>query len=267
MFSGFDLGKPAQITFTLDYHELLTGDLKANVNCHISYDPLRIVPRDGSYVHGDPNQPIFVHVQFQKNGPTESKQLYSPNGIISAPHIDVTGQGSMLFQEVLIPNNAEELIIWFSYLNPNTNETLYERNSDRPLFYFFRWPYHDAWVRKVDIIDSSTSSISSFELEVGTIPSITEVSVNWRVINAEESLKQVTSLTDTKQTDRDNNKIWTLQKSVPKGAVVRFKLNYEVNGRKYKNDNASQYFLAPEPQRPNVPPPPKPSTYQYFRQN
>ncbi|BAY73982.1 hypothetical protein NIES25_03900 [Nostoc linckia NIES-25] len=256
MFSGFGLGKPAQITFTLDYHELITGDLKPNVNCHISYDPLRIVPQDGTYVHGDPNQPIFVHVQFQENGPTESKKLYSPNGIISDPHINVAGQGSMLFQEVFIPSDAKKLIIWFSYLDPNTNETLYDSDFDR--HFHFRWPYHDAWIRKAEVVNGSTSSTSRFELEVGTIPSITEVSANWRVINTKEALKEVTPLTDTKQTDGDT-KIWTLQASVPKGAVVRFKLYYKVNGERYKNDNASQYFLVPQPKPLNVPPPPKAS--------
>ncbi|MBD2472755.1 DUF6209 family protein [Nostoc sp. FACHB-145] len=252
MFSGFDLGKPAQITFTSDYHELVTGDLKPEVNCHISYDPLRIVPKDGSYVHGDPSKPIFIHVQFKENGSTQSKELYSPNGIISDPHIDVTGRGSMLFQEVFIPSDAEELIIWFSYLNPNTNETLYDSDYDH--HFHFRWPYHDAWVRKVDVVDDSLSD--RFELEVGTIPSITQVSVNWRVLNSTELLKEVTPLKNVSQTD-DGTKIWKLSTVVPKRAILRFKLYYEVNGRQYKNDNASQYFLAPQPQQINVPPPPQ----------
>jgi hypothetical protein len=254
MFSGFDLGKLAQITFTSDYHELVTGDLKPDVNCHISYDPLRIVPKDGSYVHGDPSKPIFIHVQFQENGPTECKELYSPNGIISDPHTDVTGRGSMLFQEVFIPGDAEELVIWFSYLNPNTNEILYD--SDYDGHFHFRWPYHDAWVRKVDVIDDSTNSTSLFELEVGTIPSITQVSVNWRLINSTEPLKEVTPLNNISQTD-NGTKIWTISTVAPKGAIVRFKLYYEVNGRQYKNDNASQYFLAPQPEPLKVPPPPK----------
>lgn len=254
MFSGFDLGKLAQITFTRDYHELVTGDLKANVNCHITYDPLRIVPQDGTYVHGDPNQPIVAHVRFQENGTTESKDLWSPSGIVSDPDIDVTGQGSMLVQDFFIPDGAEEFIIWFSYLDPNTGETRYDTDDDS--HFHFRWPYHDAWVRKANVVDDPASCTSRFDLEVGAIPSITQVTVNWSLVNSKEPLKEIIPLDDTKQTD-DGNKIWILQQPVPKGAIVRFKLYYEMNGRKYKNDNASKYFLAPQPELIKVSPPPK----------
>lgn len=254
MFSGFDLRKPAQITFTLDYHELVTGDLKANVDCRISYDPLRIVPKDGTYVHGDPNRSIVAHVKFQENGPIESKELWSPSGIISDPHLDVTGQGSMLIQEFFIPSDAEEFIIGFSYLDPNKGETRYD--NDYGACFHFRWPYHDAWVRKAHVVDDPASATSRFELEVGAIPSVTEVWVNWRLVNSEARLKEVVPLIDTQQID-GGAKIWTFQESVPKGAIVRFKLYYYVNGRRYKNDNASKYFLAPQPELIRVPPPPK----------
>ena len=261
MFSGFDLGKPAQITFTYDYHELVTGDLKANANCHISYDPLRVVPQDGTYIHGNPHQPIVAHIRFQENGTTESKELISPSGTIDDPYISVSGQGSMLVQDFLIPDAAEELIIWFSYLDPQTGKTYYD--TDNNTHFHFRWPYHDAWVReanvvndKANVVDDKTSAASIFWLEVGAISSITQVKVNLSIVNSQEPLKEIISLKYTKQIV-DGHKIWFLQQPVPKGAIVKFKLYYDLNGRQYKNDNASKYFLAPQPEPIKVPPPPK----------
>lgn len=247
------VGKPAQITFTLDYHELVRGDLRANANCRISYDPVRIVPRDGTYTHGDPNQPIVVHAQFQENGSIESKTLWSPIGIVKDPHIDPTGHGAMLFQEFHIPKDAEELIVWFSYFDPDTHQTYYDEDYGKK--FRFRWPYHDVQVRKADITSDRTNATSSFELEVNAIPSITQVSVQWSVINSPHPLKDEVALNDTDR--EDGNKIWSVKHVVPHGAIVRFQLFYEVNGRQYKNDNASKYFLAPQPKRIEVPPPPK----------
>jgi hypothetical protein len=254
MFSGFDLGKPAQITFTYDYHELVTGDLKANANCHISYDPLRIVPQEGTYLHGHPHQPIVAHIRFQENGITESKELISPSGTIDDPHTSLTGQGSMLVQDFLVPDVAEELIIWFSYRDPETGEIYYD--TDNNTHFHFRWPYHDVWIRKANVVDNKTSTSSIFELEIGAIPSISQVKVNLSIINSQEPLKEIISLNDTNSIDV-GNKIWLLQQPVPKGAIVRFKVYYDLNGRKYKNDNASKYFFAPQPEPIKFPPPPK----------
>ena len=38
------VGKPAQITFTADFHELLEGDLRPGEPVTLRYDPRRIVP-------------------------------------------------------------------------------------------------------------------------------------------------------------------------------------------------------------------------------
>lgn len=47
MFSGFDLEKPAQITFTHDYHELVTGDLKANAKLTLATIHCELYPKMG----------------------------------------------------------------------------------------------------------------------------------------------------------------------------------------------------------------------------
>lgn len=259
MISSYALGQPAQITFTSDYHELVLGDLRAGVNCRISYDPLRIVPQNSSYTHGDPNQPVFAHIQFQEDGPEENLELYSPMGIVENPHRDPTGaRSAMLVKEFNIPEGAKELIIWFSYFDRDTNQTYYD--SDRDQNFRFRWPYHDVQIKTADVIAEKNSDseqenpTSCFKLEVSAIPEITEVLVRWSLVNSPESTSNKVDRKDKvalKDTDRieEGKKIWSASLVVPYKAIVRFKLFYRLNGREYKNDNASSYFFAPQPKK------------------
>lgn len=259
MISSYALGQPAQITFTSDYHELVLGDLRAGVNCRISYDPLRIVPQNSSYTHGDPNQPVFAHIQFQEDGPEENLGLYSPMGIVENPHRDPTGaRSAMLVEEFNIPEGAKELIIWFSYFDRDTNQTYYD--SDRDQNFRFRWPYHDVQIKTADVIAEKNSDseqenpTSCFKLEVSAIPEITEVLVRWSLVNSPESASNEIALKNTGSTDESGKKIWSTSSVVPYGATVRFKLFYILNGKRYKNDNSSSYFFAPEPKRIEAPP-------------
>ncbi len=44
MIERLGAGKPAEITFTCDFHELVGGDLRPGASVLLRYDPLRIVP-------------------------------------------------------------------------------------------------------------------------------------------------------------------------------------------------------------------------------
>lgn len=255
MLLKHDLGKNTQITFTLDYHELVTGDLRVGVNCRISYDPLRIVPQGSSYIHGDPNKPITAHIQFQQDGVVESKILWSPRGILKEPDIDITGQGSMLFQEFFIPEDACEVIIWFSYCDTDTEQTYYDNDFGKN--FRFRFPYHDLDVLQAIVSSDPETPYSGFGVEVSAIPAIALVSLQFSVINFPDFPSTNADLQDTGQTDAAGNKIWSVFGiAVPYRSIVRFRLFYEMNGFRYKNDNAGNYFFAPERQPENVPPPP-----------
>jgi hypothetical protein len=248
----YDLNKPAQITFTLDYHELLTGDLKPNTNCHISYDPLRIVPQDGTYIHGNPHQPITAHIQFSQNGAIEEKVLFSDRGITLNPHIDITGQGSMLSQEFAIPENAEEVIIWFTYIDPSTGKIYYDTDAGKN--FHFRFPYQDISVLAAVVTSDPATPYSGFGVEVSAIPSITKVWVRFLAVNFPDSPKSEADLSDTGQKDSSGNKIFSAYGlAVSYHSIIRFKLYYELNGKTYKNDNSGKYFLAPEPAVEKVP--------------
>ena len=87
-------GKPAEITFTYDFHELVAGDLRPGGPLLLRYDPIRIVPAEEPYRFGDPERPVMAHVRFGEGEAPIDVPLRSPGGIAPCPDVDLTGQGS-----------------------------------------------------------------------------------------------------------------------------------------------------------------------------
>jgi len=254
MISRHQAGKPAQITFTLDFHELVTGELRPGAPVIISYDPQRIIPPGDKYLHGDPERPIFAHIQFRADSPVISRSLISPVGKVLTPDIDATGQGSMLLARFDVPADAEQVTLWFIYESDSSGLVC---DNDQGLNYQFRFPTRD--IQSLDAVvtsDPATQS-SEFGIKLSALPSIEAVSIRFRVVNAKDFAKTEVNLKKTGKTDSKGNNIWSLSDvAVPYQAVVRFKIFYWIKDRRYKDDNSSRYFLAPQPEPDKVPPPP-----------
>ncbi len=241
----FGSEKPAQITFTLDYHELITGNLVSNANCFISYDPTRIVPADSGYIHGHPDQPVILNYQFSANGPVSSQALASHIGLLEFAVLDPTGGGSMLDGEIAIPAEAEELIIWFSYVDGN-GVTHYD--SDLGKNFRFRFASEDIQLLQAVVTSDPQTPYSGFGVEVAADPEITGISVRFTAINSPDFPKSQVPLSNTGKTTPDGMAIWSVFGiAVPYKANIRFKLYYVINGITYKDDNAGKYFMAPIP--------------------
>lgn len=241
----FGSEKSAQITFTLDYHELITGNLVSNASCFISYDPTRVVPANSGYIHGNPDQPVTLHYQFSANGPVSSQVLTSHIGLLSFAVLDPTGGGSMLDGEIAIPEEAEELIIWFSYVDGN-GVTHYD--SDLGKNFRFRFASEDIQLLQAVVTSDPQTPYSGFGVEVAAAPAITGVSVRYASINNPDFPKSQNSLSNTGQTTSEGMVIWSIfGVAVPYRANIRFKLYYVINGITYKDDNAGKYFMAPIP--------------------
>ncbi len=87
--------RPARMSFTADFHELVRGDLARSSSVLLRYDPLRIVPPGDAYVFGDPNRPVMVHARFG-GAATVTLPLASRVGILPERPNDKTGNGNML---------------------------------------------------------------------------------------------------------------------------------------------------------------------------
>jgi hypothetical protein len=246
---------PPRITFTNDFHELLYGDLRPRAELVIRYDPKRIVPADEPYRFGDPNSPIVAHAVFRSGQAPMSKTLVSPAGVLDHPNVDATGKGSMLETSFLIPKNAEEVNLWFSYAGPRCGMC---HDSDEGRNFRFGFVAEQIKLLSADVVSDPQRPYSGFSVRVAAVSAVERVSVRFRVVGDPQFGKQELDLAKTGDTEPPGWPIWEVAGvAVPYQAVIHFKLFYWTAGTRYKDDNNNQYYLAPQSAAEKVPPPPK----------
>jgi hypothetical protein len=251
MIERVHAGKPAQITFTCDFHELVTGDLRPGSGVEIRYDPKRIVPEGEPYMFGDRERPITAHACFRDGDQPILQPLESKAGIVVHPDIDLTGQGSMLSTSLSVPEDAERVTLWFSY--PSTaGDTRYD--SDYGANYCFGFPCRHITVLSATVTGDPETS-GHFALSVAADVAVEEVSVRFYVVADPACAKNDASLRRTEETDRLGRAIWSMTVPAPRQAIVRFKLFYRMGRHRFKDDNGGHYYVAPQPE-PERPPPP-----------
>jgi hypothetical protein len=241
-------GQAPQITFTLDFHQLVTGELAPGTRCGVRYDPLRIVPPGDGYRFGDPSRPVIGHFAFRDGAAPEAEvALHSPSGVHDAPDIDITGQGSALVGELEIPPDAEAVIAWFSFVD-GAGQTRWD--SAGGANYHFRFTLRELQIHAADVEDDAEGGTGRFHLEVSAPAEATRVSARYRVMNAQPpDERREVELTRAGDAE-DGGVLWTLPGlQVPHGAVLAYDLVYVVGGRSFKDDNHGRYHLAPRPSR------------------
>ena len=247
-------GHPPRITFTNDFHELVRGDLAPGRTVTLRYDPLRIVPKNENYTFGDPDLPIMAHVIFRPGEPATTLILLSPSGMLESPDIDTTGAGDMLRTEFVIPENAAEVMMWFTYASPVSGM---HRDDDEARNFHFGFVNRQIKVLSATVVESPNGDASIFALSVVTVAAVDRVIVRFVGVNDPAASK--TEL-DLRRTERNENgwPVWELAgTAVPRGAILRFKLYYWIGSIRYKDDNNGLYYLAPQPAPEHVPAPPE----------
>lgn len=232
-------GSP-QVTFTLDFHQLVTGGIGPGTSCRIAYDPLRIVPKGQPYRFGDPAHPVTGYIQTLPDGEIVSRTLVSEIGHPADWDVDITGQGSMLTGSFDIPEGCSELAFWFSYLDAFDQlqwDSAFGEN------YHIRFPSHDIVVQQAVVTSDPQTPYSGFGVEVSAIAAIDAISVRYRILNdpAQRDRKNVVPLQHTGGTS------WSVfGVAVPYQSTIAFDLVYTVGGRSFKDDNSGRYFTAPQ---------------------
>jgi hypothetical protein len=254
MIKRREAGKPAQIIFTSDFHEVVTGDLRPGHPVVLSYDPKRIVPEGEPYMLGDPKWPVNASVPFRDGEPATNVMLESPGGMIKEPDEDITGQGSMLKAQLMVPDKADLVIVWFSYLS-RSGAMVYD--NDHGTNYYFGFPSRDIAVLSATVVSDPQTPYSGFAVSAAAAASVEAVSVRYRSVSDPKAEKAEVKLEKTGQSDDQGRPIWSVAGvAVPYRSVVRFKVFYWIGGRRFKDDNSGHYYLAPQPEPDKVPPPP-----------
>lgn len=239
-------GKAPQITFTLDFHQLLTGELGAGARCAVRYDPLRIVPPGDPYRAGDPARPVTGHVRFRAGGEAADFALHSPVGVVSDPDIDITGQGTVLVGAFDVPGDAEQVELWFSFVDA-WGETRWD--SALGANYHFRFSHEDVEVLRADVASDPATPHGGFSVEVSAAPAVTGITARYRVVSDGENSHARSEAPLSRTGEDDGGRaLWAVHGvAVPYRAVLAFDLVYGVGGRTFKENNEGRYFLAPRP--------------------
>jgi Family of unknown function (DUF6209) len=248
-------GKPAEITFTCDFHELVAGDLRPGGPLLLRYDPIRIVPAEEPYRFGDPERPVMAHVRFREGEAPIDVPLRSPSGIVGCPHVTLTGQGSMLSAQVELPEDAVRLTVWFSY---RTAGGVIRYDSDYGANYGFGFPCREIDVVRATVTRQPDEPGDRFDLTVSTTQVVEDATVQFSLVGDAACVKHEVRLQRVgKVGAQERRTLWAATIDLPHGATTRFKVCYWIGGRRLVDDNTGAFYLAPEPEPDSVLPPPR----------
>ncbi|MFO1153875.1 MAG: DUF6209 family protein [Rhodospirillales bacterium] len=249
-------GKPAEVTFTCDFHQLPAGDLRPGASLLLRYDPQRIVPADEPYRFGDPGRPVIAHLRFRADAPDTEVPLQSPAGTIACPDVDPTGQGSMLSARIAIPADADRLIVWFSFVR-QMGETIYDSNLGAN--YRFGFPAREIIRIEATVERRPDAPSDRFEVAITAVERIDAVTVSYVLAADPACAKRELPLQRADETAEETahgQNLWRGDDDVPHGAIVRFKLRYRIDGCQCIDDDAGAHYLAPAPGTVRPPAPP-----------
>lgn len=237
-----------QLVFTRDFHELTRGHLERGCPCTLSYDPARIVPPGDDYVFGDPSRPITAFVRFRADGPVTPIPLVSWAGTLEHAPTTVTGQGPMLKGEFRVPEDAEWIQVWFTFVD-RSGQTQYDSEFGRN--YTFRFLHEELQVERATVEGEPDRPLALFRCRVLAAAGIQELTVRYRIVNGPSPAEELwAALQWTGQTDPEGCVYWELPPTpVPCGAVLAFDLHYLLDGNRLKNDAQGRYFIAGDPER------------------
>lgn len=224
------------LIFTLDFHELVRGNLQPGAACQIDYDPQRIFPAATGYRLGDAAWPVTAHLRYWPSGYKEDILLSSPAGLVKQVITELDGQGSMLRSKISVPADAEELEVWFSAKSPS-GEVLYD--SDFGANYHFRFVQNDLQLQESRAINQPASPWADLQITIRAKPSVEMVLIRYRILNGDEPYYE-----HVYQLQPAQPGLWSTENvQIPYDAVIVFDIIYFVGGKKYKNDNNGKYFL------------------------
>ena len=230
----------SHLIFTLDFHEIVRGQLKPNNDCLISYDPLRIAAAIPNYVHGSPDFEFTAHISFLPGGKQLDLKLFSEVGWVKNNVIENDGTGSMLTGTFTLPSPIEEVVIWFSM---KSDDGLVYYDSKLGKNFHFRIESQDIQITSAVVSKDKAAGVGWFKITASSAPVVDSLIIRYRITNSKEPFYE-TPVTLTGKV-KDEGKQWDSGSvEVPYGAVVVYDLLYFIGDKRFKAENNGRYYNA-----------------------
>jgi hypothetical protein len=219
-----------QIVFSKDWQENVIGQLKPGTSFEVVYDSNRLPEIRDTY-NGLPAWSILGYLKVI-SGTTENYYYKA---------LETPGQGEIMRQTYGIPEDADEISMWFENTG-RSGRVAYDSNYSQN--YNFRFPSKDISVLQAIVTTSWPTPYSRLDIKIET---------SLQVETAKALCKITTPNNDITYQDydfsfyevKDNRKIYTLQTYIAYNATVSFDIAYWVSGREYIDNNEGSHYVTP----------------------
>lgn len=236
-------GTPPLLVFTKDRRQLIRGDFRRGADLTILYDAERLTGERSADEHGKPAWSIYSFVKFSESGEVHRLELWSETGVIRAKAGNDVGEGTMMKGTIVVPADAEEVIVWF--LNTGRSGREYW-DSNYGANYHFRFVGEDIKVEHAAVVSSPQQPTDRFEVMISAAPDVEGVGVKYSVVNTAPAppLESQAELVPSRAGGAGGRRTWSNDDvAVPHGAVVYFTVAYRARGRTYTDDNNRKGYL------------------------
>lgn len=219
-----------QIVFTKDWQENVVGELKPGTSFEVVYDNSRLPEIRDTY-NGLPAWSILGYFKTI-SGTTENyydKALETP------------GQGEIMRQTYDIPEDADEISMWF--VNTGRSGRV-EYDSNYSQDYHFRFPSKDIFVSRATVATSWPTPYSGLNIEIETSQAVEKAKALCKITAPDGDI--ICQDYDFKFYEaKDNRKIYILETCIVYNATVSFDIAYWVNGREFIDNNGGRHYVTP----------------------
>jgi hypothetical protein len=244
MFRRTFEGNAPYITFTKSWQQLPFGNLVPGRTVHIRYDANRL-PEERSNYNGVPTWTITAFYQFSPAGPVHGNQLEVPSGRVVSRIADDPVEATFMTTSIEIPDDAEELIMWF--MNSGRSGRQFW-DSDYGANYLFRFTSLDIQGETATVVSDPQTPYGGFQVSMTALPEVEDVAVSFTVTNSPPDSPFAGSVPLEAGQLENGRRAWAVAGvAVPRGANVRFQFTYTVDGRTFTDDNDGTGFYAPKP--------------------
>ncbi len=218
-----------RIVFTRDWHQVVEGELEAGKSFEVVYDATRLPEVRDTY-QGLPTWSIMAFTQFEPPG--------AP--LISKP---LSGDGDILSQEFDIPEDAEELVMWFTNTG-RSGRTLYDSAFGEN--FHFRFPHRDLEIVAAAFAPpdpAETDDHGGLTVALSAAMAVSQVAIEYAPSAGFDGLVSKESIGLEVTGAGGQRRIWSISEYRVQGrGGVDFAISYEVGGRRFRADNGGKGY-------------------------